>query len=392
MSFINNIVSITKKVSMAKIILTAENFAFGPISKLLFIAEKLKKTEHELIFVGYGTSLQLAKKFPFDEIYDIDTDNEKNAAKLRKIISTGDLLISSMDLSSIAIAKELSVLTVWVDCLFWFWKTIPELVLDVDAYIRELTIDDRKNETEYRNKIKNFYTVGPIIGEKKQKKERVNKALISFGGGEASYWYKVGKDTNFPFVMTEILSTYVDWSNFEKVTISTNEKIVAELKNKYPHTSFEFRHFSQRDFIEELSSVKLLLTTAGLVTTESAFQQQTPTIFLPSSNNSHHLLLTELRKLSIAPASVQLDDYMESIEIKDLDPHKSMKLVMNQLKKFEDSDDLRAKVGEKLNNLVKTYDTWSPQYIKKSSEYLDSLGGNGTKKVITIVENLLGNK
>lgn len=377
---------------MTKIILTAENFAFGPVSKLLFIAEKLKKLKYTLIFVGYGTSLQLAKKFPFDEIHEIDTDNKENEAKLRDIISTGDLLVSSMDLGSIAIAKELSIPTVWIDCLFWFWKAIPEVVLDVDAYVRELTIDDSKNETQYGEKIENFYTVGPIIGERVQKKQRANKALISFGGGEASYWYKVGKDTNYPFVMTEILSRYVDWSNFEKVTISTNEKIIEELKKRYPNSLFEFNNFSQSDFIEELSSVQVLLTTAGLVTTESAFQQQTPTIFLPSSNNSHHLLLTELRKLSLAPASVQLDDYMEPIKIKDVDPHKSMQLVMQQLKNFEKSSSLREKVGNELNSLVQTIDEWSSQYVRKANEYLESLGGNGTKGVIDIIENLLEKK
>jgi hypothetical protein len=377
---------------MTKIILTAENFAFGPISKLLFVAEKLKERKYTLIFAGYGTSLQLAKKFPFDEIYEIDTDNKEHEAELRDIISKGDLLISSMDIASIVIAKELSIPTVWIDCLFWFWKAIPEVVLDVDAYVREFTIDDSKNETQYEGKIKNFHTVGPIVGEMKQKQHRANRALISFGGGEASYWYKVGKDTNYPFVMTEILSRYVDWSSFEKVTISTNEKIIEELKKRYPNSLFEFKNFSQRDFIEELSSVGVLLTTAGLVTAESAFQQQTPTIFLPSSNNSHHLLLTELRKLSLAPASVQLDDYMEPIKIKDVDPHKSMQLVMQQLRKFEESTSLRENVGNELNRLVQTIDEWSPQYLRKANDYLKSLGVNGTQGVIDIIEKLLEKK
>jgi len=62
---------------MANIILTAENFAFGPIGKLLDVAKLLKDRNHKLTFAGYGTSYQLAKNFPFDTLLEIDTDNPK---------------------------------------------------------------------------------------------------------------------------------------------------------------------------------------------------------------------------------------------------------------------------------------------------------------------------
>ncbi len=374
---------------MAKIILTAENFAFGPISKLLFIATELKKRNHYLIFAGYGTSLQLAKKFPFNEIYEIDTDDEQNQVELKKIIDQGQILVSSMDLNSIKLANYLDIPTVWVDCLFWFWKEIPELVFDVDAYIRELTIDDSKNTIAYQDKIKNFHTVGPIIGDKKIKNKRQNKVLISYGGGEAQYWYKVGKDTNYPFVMTEVLANHIEWSNFDEVTIATNEKIIQQLKNKYPDSVFQFKHYSQTEFIQELSSVQMLLTTAGLVTTESAFNLQTPTIFLPSSNNSHHLLLTELRNLSLAPASVQLDDFMKNIKIKNVDPHQSMQAVMKQLRTFEKSPDVRKKIGDRLNQYIQSVDEWAPSSVTQAHQYLSNLGEKGTEGVVRIIEDLL---
>ena len=67
---------------MAKILITAENFAFGPIGKILVVADLLRAANHELYFVGYGTALQLAKKFPFEEIFSIDTDYKANKDKL----------------------------------------------------------------------------------------------------------------------------------------------------------------------------------------------------------------------------------------------------------------------------------------------------------------------
>src|SRR4030066_1479597 len=131
---------------MAKLVLTAENFAFGPIGKLLTIAGLLKKQGHELVFAGYGTSLQLARNF-FDEVHEIDTDDPKSNILLEAIISKADMLVSSMDLQSIIVAKRLGKLTVYIDCLFWFWESIPEPLFYIDLYIREHSINDKKNNT-----------------------------------------------------------------------------------------------------------------------------------------------------------------------------------------------------------------------------------------------------
>lgn len=373
---------------MSNIILTAENFAFGPISKLLFIASILRKKKHHLTFIGYGTSLQLAKKFPFDKIYEVDTDAITSKNILSKYISGADILISSMDLPSVIVAENLKVPTVWIDVLFWFWDKVPEITFNVNAYIREQTINDNKNEMIYKEKIKNFYTVGPIIGLQKPsiKKKQV---LISYGGGEATHWYKVGKDTNYPFVMTSILERYVNWSMFDKVIIASNEKLIQQLKVKFPHSKFTFSFLPQQDFLKELSKSEILLTTAGLTTSESAFQMQIPIIFLPSSNNSHYVLLEEFRKLNLARASVQLSDFMKPLKLQDLSPHESMKIVMRQLKKLELSEDIQKKVGEKINLLIINRDEWIHKHITSGKSYLNSLGGNGTKKVVDIIESIL---
>ena len=58
---------------MAKIIAVAENFAFGPISKLITVTNKLKEEGHEIIFIGDGTAYQLGSKQDYDHIYKYNT-------------------------------------------------------------------------------------------------------------------------------------------------------------------------------------------------------------------------------------------------------------------------------------------------------------------------------
>jgi len=374
---------------MAKLVLTAENFAFGPIGKLLDIADLLKDQGHELVFVGFGTALQLAESFPFTEIYKIDTDNPASKDALEKVITQADILISSMDLPSVIIAKCLGKPVVWVDCLFWFWESIPEPLFDIDLYVRERSLKDSVNESKYGPKIKNLFSVGPIVPKIKHA-ERKSQALISFGGGEASYWYKAGIDSNYPFVMTDILLKDVDWSQFERTIVTTSKCILKELSKRFPLTPFEFSTCGSHDgFIKELSESEVLLITPGLVTSQSAFESGTPTIFLPPSNNSQYLQLDEFRELGLARASVHLSDFLPKLDLRGKPPRETSKQVLRQLSELEQSAEIQTGMGSRIDELVKNRRKWSLASINNCRNFIDSLGGNGAQAVTDKITQLL---
>lgn len=358
------------------------------IGKLLNVVDLLKEQGHRLIFVGFGTSLQLAKKFPFDAIYEIDTDNSKSNANLQKIISGADMLISSMDIPSVIIAEHLGKLTSWIDCLFWFWDSIPEPVLNVDLFIKERLMNDEVNEKKYADKIKNLFIVGPIIG-RMDGENRKNQALISYGGGEAQYWYKAGRDTNYPFVMTSILLKSVDWGKFDKVIVATSERIASELAEKFPDTPFEFTTLANDKFLKELSSSKVILITPGLVTAELSFESGTPTIFLPPSNNSQYLQLDQFIKHNLAPAHAHLSDFMPRLELKGIPLRDSTQKVLKQLKKFEQSSEVQKRIGERINKLMLERDKWSGEFVSKGKKFINSLGGNGAYVAVDKIKQTL---
>jgi len=374
---------------MANIILTAENFAFGPIGKLLDVAKLLKDRNHKLTFAGYGTSYQLAKNFPFDTLLEIDTDNPKNKKSLQKIISKGDILVSSMDIPSIEAAKNVGIPTVWLDSLFWFWTSIPKILFNVNVYIKERSLDDTINERKYGHKIKNLYTVGPIL-PKIEKAKKIKQAIISFGGGEAFYWYKEGVNTNFPTMMTKILLDYVDWSEFDKVILATNERILSNLSQKFPNSPFKFTTCgSHRKFLKELARSEVALITPGLITSQSAFNFETPSIFLPPSNNSQYLQIDEFRKLGLAIASVHLDNFLPRLELRGKDPHKTIKEVLNQLRQIDKSTEQKQNIGKAIQELVSTRHQWSRKSTNVGREFLDSLGGNGIEDVVDKIEEII---
>lgn len=376
---------------MARLVLTAEDYAFGPIGKLLYVADLLKNTGHTLIFAGFGTSLQLAKKFPFDEIYEIDTDNPESNSALEAIISKSDALISSMDLSSVIIANHQRKIIVWLDCLFWFWDDIPEAVFGVDLYIKECSLDDTVNDAKYSAKIKNLVSVGPIIGNFK-KLVRKKRALISLGGGQASHYYKVGKDTNYPFVMADILLKYVGWSGFEKVLLATSETIVTELRKRFPAAIFDFTTLASDKFLGEMSQSEILLTTPGLITAQAAFYSETPTIFIPPSNDSQYLQLEQLRGLGLAPASVGFVDFMPKLNLLHIPVTESTRLMLLQLRELEQSPDIQLKIGTRINDLIKNRERWSKKSVNSGKMFIDVLGGNGAQSAADQIIQLLDSR
>lgn len=376
---------------MTKIVLTAENFAFGPIGKLLNVANLLQDRGYQMEFAGFGTSLQLAKSFPFNAVHEIDTDDNSSIPKLEKIIAKADLLISSMDIPSVTVAQRLNKTVVWIDCLFWFWDNIPQAVLNVDLFIREKSLKDDKNKLKFGPKIKNLLSVGPIIG-RIEKSEKKHQAFISYGGGEATYSYRIGHDTNFPFVMTEILMDTVDWSEFDRIIVATNETTVKELRKRFPKTTFEFICLPSDEFLREISRSEIILITPGLVTSETAFYYGIPTIFLPASNNSQYLQLEEFRKLGLAPASVHMSDFLPRLKLRDFLIEKSTKEVLRQIRELEYSTKLQSKVGNSVNSLVRNRKKWSPEFITEGKKFIDSLGGNGAQVAANEIVKVLGIK
>ncbi len=373
---------------MVNLVLTAQNFAFGSIGKLLYFTEGLKNKGYRLIFVGYGTSYDLAKRYHFDEIYELDTEDPKNTLELEKIISKGDALISTMDLPSLTIAKKLKKVTIWVDCLFWFWDEIQSELFDVDLFIREKSLDDSINEKRFAPKIKNLQTVGPIIG-KINKKERKKQALISYGGGQATHFYKVGKQTNYPFMMTEILRDYVDWSTFEKVILATSDSVVRRLKKRYSNEIFEFTTLAHDRFLEVVAESEILLTAPGLITAQVAYYYETPTIFLLPSNDSQYLQLEAFRRLSLDCASTALSDFMPKLDILHMHTSESTTIVLKQLAKLEKEKFIRKEVGNKLNLFMKNRNKWSKKAVKQGKDFINSCGGNGADSVVDLIDKLL---
>lgn len=375
---------------MSKILAVAENFAFGPIGTLLTVCRHLFKN-HQVSFVGYGTSLQLAKLEPFSEVVELDTDSSAFPALAKGLFVANDVLLSCMDRSSILLAQSLGLPTIWLDALFWWWDELPDFVLNVDCYVKQNTLKDARNVSKYANRIRKLHSVGPIIDltvlDAKKKK---NQVMVTYGGMEAEGWYEVGKDTNYPYTITDLLVSRVDFSRYDRVIFTGNERIVRELDKKYGSDIFVFKTMPHYDFVQELASSAVVLMAPGLQSPLESFSYHVPTIFLPPSNSSQYVQLDHFVEQGCANTAIHFRDHYSGLDLLGRNLKTIMKEFMVQLNVYENDLEAQRSDAQKIEQFLND-SSLLLQQVDSQDAYIDQLGGNGLAPTIRIIEQFITN-
>lgn len=374
---------------MARIIVVAQNYAFGPIGKLLTVTPYLKKQGHELHFIGDGTAYQLGKKEDFDSILQIDTDSPDFEERMSDTFKNADVLLSCMDMSTVRLAQKVGLPTIWLDTLFWWRHEIPDEILNVDCYIKQNTVDDERNVKKYSSKTKNLKSIGPLVDlSVLKKKQEKNQVLVAFGGMEAKGWYKVGEETNYPFIMKKLLEQ-VDFSEYKDVIITGNERVIKLLDSlEKVNNKFVFKTLKHIEFAQELANSRLVIMAPGLETPLEAFSYSIPTIFLPPSNSSNYMQLNSFIKDGVATMKTHLADYYDEIQMVDKGFRERLSLYLNQLHRFENDINAQKDVVKKLNDFVSNKKLQTLQVVREKV-YIEKLHGNGIKDCIKIINEFI---
>lgn len=376
---------------MAKIIATAENFAFGPASKLVTVCERLIEEGHEITFVGEGTAYQLASKINFKKIYRHNTDSKSFMTWGEKIFKNADALLSSVDRSSVILAKKVSLPVIWLDMLFWWWDEIPEYLFDVGLYIQQNSVKNIRNMKKYGNKIKNMKIVGPILDTAFKGIPTKKQLLVAFGGTEAAGWYKVGKDTFYPYTFTKLIIDKVNTDKYKTVLFAGNEKIMADLNKIYGNNKFQFRILPHKIWLKELAESEDLLLIPGLETGLDVTAHERPFFMLPPYNSSAYMELDEFRRKGIATKgnSIHFADYFPHRDLSGRNLREIMKEFLEELRVFESSPKILDDCAKRINAYLKLPKSTKALQIPKQRKYLKSYGKNGLTETIKLINEFV---
>jgi hypothetical protein len=360
-------------------------FCFGPVSKLLTIAEILRGS-YDITFLVAGTSLELAKKAGFN-IIECDTEIVSQLNKHRSSIEEADFYLNVMNPISAKFVKG-KVPQAYVDSLFWMWDIIPNWLFDLEYYFIQNFVGVASQLDRMGSKIKNKIIVGPIIDSRfVNASSRKYQLLVNFGGMESKL-IKVGKNTNYPFFMNKLIKEALEGLDFDRVLVTGSENIIRVLDGRDKSEKVKYAALSHEDFLKELSASKMLLTSPGLTASFEAFWYKIPTLFLPPQNYSQFLNLKKFRTVEVAKKSVHWTDFYPEMDIKENEDEQiGVKKTLECINRFEHDAKAMKQVSEKIRNMVSQLDE---KQIEKQYDFVLGLGGNGAETIANVVSSYLG--
>ncbi len=379
---------------MARIIATAENYAFGPASKLATVCEQLLKKGHYLIFIGDGTAYQLASKVGFQEVYKYDTDSPGFSKWAEPLFKNADALLSSVDRSSVILAKRVGLPVIWLDMLFWWWDVVPDYLYDIGLYIQQNSVRNERNMELFADKIKNMHVVGPIVDVSfKKSNTKKKQLLVAFGGTEAAGWYKVGKDSFYPYTFTKLIVEEVDTSKYDTVFFAGNEKIMADLEKKYGNDKFKFGILSHDEWLKQIAASEDILINPGLEAPLEAIAYEKPIFFLPPYNSSAYVELEEFRETGVADAfnSIHFTDYFPKKSFLGRDLKEIMKEFLEELQKFEKSDDILRDCAKRINAYLNASIKQKEKQVTRQKSFMKQIGENALDETVELIDKFVNN-
>jgi hypothetical protein len=381
------------KQAMKKILIYAAPFSYGPTGKALSLASHLKDY-YDIDLAGYDTSLEL---LALDDINI--SDSEQNEPLLRDRLDdekllTYSLVISCSDLNLALRAKKLGIKSVMLDSVFWWRSPTIEDITSVDAYIVQDFLGVDQAIDTLPKKPSNLHKVGAIlrknINEIKKDSNKTERIVINYGGIESPY-VKVPENSNYPFIITKILSSLFETKSDTEFIVTGKFNVMKVLANEYnSYHNVKFETLDHNSFLNCIGSSNMVITTPGIETFYETIYFEKPSVLLLPHNSTQYLQLLALIEAGIENPVCHYNYYsLDNKYQRHIDESKEVKAVIDSFNCLTSSHKSLSDYQQNLYELVDNRLTVKDAYELKKDEYLAKIGVDGSQSIVKIIDILL---
>jgi hypothetical protein len=124
-------------------VMQAQPFCYGPTAASLSMAALLRAMGLAIVHLAEGTSLQLlqAGGHP-DRVIPFQAASPEDQRRRACLVESADLVIVTMDPAFAEFTLARNPRTVYLDCLYWMWDELPEVIHRCALYVYEDFPDD----------------------------------------------------------------------------------------------------------------------------------------------------------------------------------------------------------------------------------------------------------
>lgn len=377
---------------MAKVLLTAAPYGFGPTAKLICLAQALTG-RHELIYVGGSPGLELAASADFDDVLDFG-DRDAWSENAAKALKSADLLVSAHEARALSSGSGVPDRTLFLDTLLWARPMpLPKNRMPT-AYVAQRFFKPLHPSVRLTGQIRQIGAILPPSAyasgavPNRQQAAPTNRdpqrVLVSMGGLQSPLTLD-GAEISYIRAMTRVIAhTRLSDRSLDICLPKHLARHLATLQNECPTARFMMP--SHHEFQNLLSACSLLITVPGLESVLEALANNVPLIFLPAHNGTQFLQYKVYKESSLG--LMHMEEYLPppvAFDLTGLTP-------IVQLR----NDDLLQNVSilrplaERLDLLLES----SNKEIRCRSaahgrELLASIGEHGLAELESVVEELL---
>jgi hypothetical protein len=285
----------TKKSNL-KLLLNAEPFGFGPTAAIATIFPYLREKFEYIGYLGKNHTLDLQKNLPYEAIHDVSHLSE---AEIKRIAGMYDIFLTALDFETAALAKSAGLRVIIYDPLTWYWKSIPEIVRESDAYFAQNFFGVTEKIEKDRSAFPGVVEIVPPIVSQKRRRSSGEYTLINLGGLQNPMW---SVDDVFQYAETFIDALKECIPANEKVVIATSSAVALKLDDS------GIRSYTRAEMYDLLEKTKYAFMTPGLGNMYDAAKFDIPTVWLPPANDSQGQQLDLLTKHAMSDGHVDWAD------------------------------------------------------------------------------------
>jgi hypothetical protein len=319
--------SLIPQLPKKKLLLNAEPFGFGPASAVAAIFPHLKGKFAKISYAGEGLTLDIQKKLPYDEIYDLG--KLKGPAldrKIKELAAEYDVVFTAMDFPLLTRFKACGMRTCGYDALTWFWPKLDKAAQSADLYLAQDFFGVKKRLHKEKDKFNLSALVPPLVKPEEPAAAR-DVVLINFGGLQNFHWSRA-QTVAYARKMLAAIKPLL--SPKDKVKVATSASVAKAL-------GIEAITYSRSEMKEILRHTKRAFMTPGLGNIYDAAVHNVPTVWLPPANDSQGRQLMLLRRHGFVDGSVDWNDLASTKLVNYAAMQESL---MNQLSELVTSSNL----------------------------------------------------
>jgi len=373
---------------MAKIVLHAIPFCYGPASVALRLARGLSARGHAVRLLASGTVAELATLSAASFQYADDSVEECAAwAEIFCCICDPDMYLAWPSSYSRKI---------YLDFLYFmpFPDTSPPEA-KADLYLIENYPGVFSALANRHWRPTNFSLIPPLIElpSSPLAPPDISKpgceVLLTFGGTE-SFLTQVGVNTDYPMLMLSIveqaLTQALPGANLRIATSSA----ACEAISKACGSHLRCESFGHQAFLEIVENSDLVIAHPGLYTVFETVRRGRPLILLPPSNYTQVIQLHHYIELGLASQELEWNNLLrEHSVLLDLPEKAGVASVLQAIRQFGMHIDsqvrLRAVLTEQIGNILENL----PGTTERQATALASFAGDGLPYAIAAIENVL---